>query len=112
MVGLRGRDSNFLSALDDSDRGEYTWVECLPQVLDRLHDTPGEGGLSPYDILFGRERPLAGVPYRPPVDCEDSVAFFARMKAIDKVISATLMEKHAKRQEVVNRDRKHPPLSK
>ena len=22
------------------------WVEALPQVLDRLHDTPGEGGLA------------------------------------------------------------------
>jgi hypothetical protein len=31
------------------------WVEALPQILDRLHDTPGEGGLSPYQILFGRE---------------------------------------------------------
>ncbi len=41
------------------------WVEAMPQVLDRLHDTPGEGGLSPYQILFGRERPLAAIPYTP-----------------------------------------------
>ena len=32
------------------------WVEALPQVLDRFHDTPGESGFSPYQILFGRER--------------------------------------------------------
>ena len=39
-----------------------TWVEALPLVVDRLHDTPGESWLSPYEILFGSERPLAGVP--------------------------------------------------
>jgi hypothetical protein len=45
--------------------GEFSWIEALPQILDRLHDTPGEGGLSPYQILFGRERPLASLPYTP-----------------------------------------------
>ena len=53
-----------------------TWVDVLPQILDRIHDTPEEAGLSPYQILFGRERPLAGVPYKPPVECEDALAFF------------------------------------
>ena len=52
-----------------------TWVVVLPRILYRIHDTPGSG-LSPYQILFGRERPLAGVPYEPPVECEDAKAFF------------------------------------
>ena len=47
-----------------------TWVDVLPQLLDRIHDTPGEAGLSHYQILFGRKRPLAGVPYEPPVECK------------------------------------------
>ena len=55
-----------------------TWVDVLPQILDRIHDTPGEAGLSPYQILFGRERPLAGVPYEPSVKCEDAKALFKR----------------------------------
>ena len=55
------------------------WVEALPQVLDKIHDTKGEGGLSPYEILFGRTRPLAGVPYHPPKECENSKEFFTRM---------------------------------
>jgi hypothetical protein len=42
------------------------WVEALPRVLDMIHDTKGEGGLSPYEILFGRQRPKGGIPYEPP----------------------------------------------
>ena len=57
-----------------------TWVEVLPQILDRIHDPPGEAGLSPYQIFFVRERPLAGVPYQTPVECEDAQAFFERQK--------------------------------
>ena len=45
---------------------KINWVEALPQVLDRIHDVKGESGFSPYQILFGRERPLAGIPYTPP----------------------------------------------
>jgi len=42
-----------------SAESRVNWVEALPQVVDRLHDVKGEGGLSPYEILFGRERPMA-----------------------------------------------------
>ena len=42
--------------------GELTWVEALPMVLDRIHDAKGQSGLSPYEILFGRFRPLANAP--------------------------------------------------
>ena len=72
------------------------WVEAMPQVLDRLHDTPVEGGLSPYQILFGIERQLAYIPYKPPRECEDYVAFFSRMKEIDKVEAEKLNTKHKK----------------
>ena len=61
----------------------FTWVDALPQILDRLHDTPGESGLSPYLILFGRHRPLGGIPYQPPYECEAAESFFNRMKAMD-----------------------------
>ena len=29
-----------------------SWVEALPQILDRLHDTPGDNDLSPYEIFL------------------------------------------------------------
>ena len=32
--------------------GETNWVEALPRVLRMYHDTPGESGLSSYQILF------------------------------------------------------------
>ena len=54
------------------------WVEALPRVVDRIHDVKGESGYSgysPYEILFGRERPLAGQLYAPPGECEDAHAF-------------------------------------
>ena len=49
--------------------------EALPQTLDRLHDVFGECGLSPYEILFGRRRPLGLLPYNPPTDCEHAQQF-------------------------------------
>jgi hypothetical protein len=55
---------------------KINWVEALPTVLDRIHDIPGETGLSPYQILFGRERPMAAIPYTPPKECEDAQHFF------------------------------------
>ena len=45
-----------------------TWVDALPQALDRLHDAKGQCGLSPYEILFGRSRPLGNIPYEPDKD--------------------------------------------
>ena len=57
-----------------------TWVDVLPQILDRIHDNPGEAGLSPYQILFGSETPPAGVPYQPQVECEDALAFLKGRK--------------------------------
>ena len=59
---------------------ELTWVEALPQAIMRQNDAKGQAGLSPYEILFGRPRPLASMPYVPPHICEDAKAFFARMK--------------------------------
>ena len=36
------------------------WVEALPRVLCAYHDTRGESGYSPFQIVFGRERFVAG----------------------------------------------------
>ena len=58
---------------------EINWVEALPRVLRVYHDLPGESGLSPFQILFGRERNLAGIPYPPEKECESAKVFFDRM---------------------------------
>lgn len=73
---------------------QVNWVEVLPQVVDRYHDTPGESGYSPYEILFGRSRPLADRPYAPPTVCEDAVNFFTRMRKLDLKVSRVMEERH------------------
>ena len=70
------------------------WVEALPRVIDRYHDIPGRSGLSPYEILFGRSRPLAGRRYTPPTDCEDANNFFRRMREIDLKVARVMNELH------------------
>ena len=86
-----------------------TWVDVLPQILDRLHDTPGEAGFSPYQILFGRERPLAGLPYQPPVVCEDAKVFFERQKIVDQAVAKLLNDKHLKKEAWLNQRRTEQP---
>ena len=72
------------------------WVEALPQVLDKIHDVRGETGYTPYEIVFGRQRPLAQVPASSPHECQDASEFFAHMKHIDERVSDMLNEHHAK----------------
>ena len=84
------------------------WVELLPAVVDRYHDIPGESGLSPYQTLFGRERPLANLPYLPPKECEDANQFFKRMKEIDKSVAKLLNDLHQKQVEKINQKRQDP----
>ena len=59
------------------------WVEALPRVIRMHHDLVGVAVLSPYQIVFGRERNLAGLPHTPLRECEDADAFFTRMAQID-----------------------------
>jgi len=73
---------------------KVNWVEALPRVLDRIHDLPGETGLSPYEILFGRTRPLSGLPLPVPHECEDAMQFFKRMADTDEKVARQLNETH------------------
>ncbi len=36
---------------------DINWLEALPRALRHIHDRVGEGGLSPYKILMGRDLP-------------------------------------------------------
>jgi hypothetical protein len=84
---------------------KINWVEALPRVVDRIHDVKGEGGYSPYEILFGRERPMAGIPYTPPKECEDSQQFFQRMRKIDEEVAKKLNQTHQIQANRVNKSR-------
>ena len=85
-----------------------TWVEALPRVLNKIHDAKGVGGLSPYEIMFGRYRPLANAPYEPEKECEDAKEFFNRMLDSDERISRILNGLHDQRMVWENRSLKTP----
>ena len=80
-----------------------TWVESLPQILDRIHDTVGESGMSPYEVLFGRHRPLGGLPYVPQRECEDALSFFRRQRDVDEKVAKHLNDLHVRQSSYHNR---------
>ena len=61
-----------------------TWVENLLRILKRIHNMVGETGLSPYQILIGREGPLAVVTYQPLKECEDAQVVFTTIEESDQ----------------------------
>ena len=73
---------------------EINWVEALPRALRYIHDRVGEGGLSPYKILMGRERPLAGLPYTPDRECQEAQDYFDQIKDLDKLVADNLDSEH------------------
>ena len=81
--------------LCNQDTGE-NWVSLLPHVIDTIHDTVGEGGYSPYQIVFGRDRPMSGLLYQPPTRAEDARFFFKRMENLRRKVSEVLNKKHEK----------------
>ena len=87
---------------------KLNWVEALPRILRIYHDTPGESGLAPFHMLYGRDRNLAGVPYTEPRECESALKFFQRMEEIDKKISEKLNTLHIKENERHNAPLKEP----
>jgi hypothetical protein len=86
--------------------GEINWVEALPKILEQYHDSEGESGLSPYNIIFGRTRHRAGIPQEPPRECEDAQGFLQRMEEVDKEVATILNDKHEKRMEAINKGRR------
>jgi len=87
----------------DSD---MNWVEALPRALRVQHDMVDPvTNLSPYEIIFGRERSLAGLPWEPRLRCPEANAFFDRMDEIDRQVAELLNEEHAKLAGRLNADR-------
>ena len=62
----------------------------------------------PTKFFFGRDRPLAGLPYLPPRECEDASAFIKRQAEVDAWVAHTLNEKHRKEAENINKNRSIP----
>ena len=83
------------------------WVEGLPRVLRLHHDMVSEWGLSPYEIMFGRERNLPGLPYSPERECESAAQYLQRMESLDETLSRQINEEHRKVMEGVNKKERY-----
>ena len=89
-----------------------TWVELLPCAVRAINDAPGESGWSPYELVHGRHRPMAGLPYRPLREAEGATAFFTRMEKWRTHCAVKLEMLHERRAGYVNRIRRDPrPLA-
>ena len=86
------------------------WMEALPHTLRLIHDTSGPSGLSPYQIVFGRERNLGGLPWEGSEWAEEAEDFFGRMRELDREVASILDTQHTQVKDRVNRDKRdsHP----
>ena len=91
-------------------RESVNWVEVLPMVVDRYHDTPGESGLTPYQIVFGRERSFGNLPYEMSNENEDARTFFERMRTIDQRVADVLNRRHTLRARSINKGKPQHPM--
>ena len=85
-------------------------MELLPLVSNVINDLPGPTGLSPYQILFGRQRPLGGIQSAAPKEAEEAKEFFDRMTSLRKFVADKLNELHKSETDRVNRTRKPKPI--
>ena len=63
------------------------WPEVLPRAVQYIHDSPGPAGLTPYQVVFGRERFAGGVPRDLDQEAPDAVEFFQKMQQTDEFIA-------------------------
>ncbi len=68
------------------------WVEELPYILRVYRDAPGESGVSSFELVFGRERILAGTPTDLDRNCEDARQFCDR---VESLVTKTLQKLQA-----------------
>ncbi len=65
-------------------------MEALPRELRYINDLVGVAGISPYKLLMGRDRPLAGLPYPPERECLDAHDFLNHLEDLDSIVAHQL----------------------
>ena len=86
-----------------------SWVEVLPRAAQKINDSPGESGISPYEIVTGRVRNLVGVPLPVEREAQDALEFFRRQKEIDTKVAGIMNDLHENVAARINSDRRDPP---
>ena len=74
------------------------WFEEMWPALKAHHNTPTPGGLSPHQILFGRDPLGRGLPLSGDGMAMDAKEFFARQEQTARDIRQQLEKEHAERQ--------------
>ena len=82
------------------------WVEALPHAVRVHNNFPNTTGLSPYKILFGRDRLDYGLPYTHEMECEEASQFFDRMQKIDNKVYQHMVQDHHQQRERYNATKK------
>ena len=77
------------------------WFEEMWPALKAHHDTPTPGGLSPHQVLFGRDPLGRGLPLSGDGMAMDAKDFFARQEPTARDIRQQLEKEHAERQKSV-----------
>ena len=97
------------AADQEHHRGGQVLGEAAAQgtAPDPRHTWPTS--LSPYQIVSGRDRLLAGIPYQPARLAEIVEQFMARMQHMDDEIASVLNDIHRKRAGDINARRREPP---
>ena len=88
-----------LDALRKLDgRRHADWPEGLPTALHNIRVAVGCCGLSPYQVVFGRDVLASGLPLPSVHEAEDAVQFHRRMEAVDRHVQQTLEDVHQRQQ--------------
>ena len=74
------------------------WFEEMWPALKAHHDTPSPGGLSPHQILFGRDPLGREFPLSGDGMAMDAKEFFARQEQPARDVRQQLEKEHAERQ--------------
>ena len=80
-----------------------------PRVAHYTRHARPTHGTQPYEILFGRPRNMATLPWDPQQKCEEAEEFLAKMTQIDKEIAQRLNSHHEKMQASQNKKRPQDP---
>ena len=85
------------------------WVQALPRALRIQHDAVSPiTGLSPHQIMFGRHRALAALPWWYEEDIPEATDYFNCMARIDAAVAERLNNAHARIAESINSHRQNP----
>ena len=96
----------------DLEEPAANWIEVLPEALRLLRDLPHPlTGISPYEYVFGRQRGLAGLPYKPCMQALDAKKWLEHQRILTEKLVDRVNDEHKRRVEHINKTRKDvPPL--